>query len=68
VSVKQSSRGRAIVPAERVRYLADIADSVRGYHRHTAEQATIARERQSLRTAKALFEGCGKRRLKISTN
>jgi methylmalonyl-CoA mutase len=26
VSVKQSSRGRAIVPAERVRYLADIAD------------------------------------------
>jgi methylmalonyl-CoA mutase len=60
VSVKQSSRGRAIVPAERVRYLADIADSVRGYHRHTAEQATIARERQSLRTAKALFEGCGK--------
>jgi methylmalonyl-CoA mutase len=60
VSVRQSSRGRAIVPAERVRYLADIADSVRGYHRHTAEQATIARERQSLRTARALFEGCGK--------
>jgi methylmalonyl-CoA mutase len=60
VSVRQSSRGRAIVPAERVRYLADIADSVRGYHRHTAEQATVARERQSLRTAKALFEGCGK--------
>ncbi|MBM3391367.1 MAG: methylmalonyl-CoA mutase [Betaproteobacteria bacterium] len=60
VAVRQSSRGRAIVPAERVRYLADIADAVRGYHRHTAEQATIARERQSLRTAKALFEGCGK--------
>jgi methylmalonyl-CoA mutase len=60
VAVKQSSRGRAIVPAERVRYLADIADSVRGYHRHTAVQATLARERQSLRTAKALFEGCGK--------
>jgi len=60
VSVRQSSRGRAIVPAERVRYLADIAESVRTYHRHTAEQATLARERQSLRTAKALFEGCGK--------
>jgi methylmalonyl-CoA mutase len=27
-----------------------------------AEQATLARERQSLRTAKALFEGCGKER------
>ena len=60
VAVKHSSRGRAIVPAERVRYLADIADAVRGYHRHVAEQVTIARERQSLRTAKALFESCGK--------
>ncbi len=60
VTAKQSSRGRAIVPAERVRYLADIAESVRGYHRHTLEQSRIARERQSLRTAKALFEDCGK--------
>ncbi|MBK7135953.1 MAG: methylmalonyl-CoA mutase family protein [Rhodocyclales bacterium] len=60
VTAKQSSRGRAIVPAERVRYLADIAESVRGYHRHALEQSRIARERQSLRTAKALFEGCGK--------
>jgi methylmalonyl-CoA mutase len=60
VSVRHSSPGRAIVPAERVRYLADIADSLRGYHRQVAEQATIARERQSLRTAQALFAGCGK--------
>ncbi len=60
VTVRQSSRGRAIVPAERARYLADIADAVRDYHRHTAGQATVARERQSLRTAKALFESCGK--------
>ena len=60
VAVKASSRGRAIVPAERVRYLADIADTVRAYHTHAAQQARIARERQSLRTAKALFEQCGK--------
>ncbi len=60
VTVKQSSRGRAIVPAERVRYLADIAETVRGYHKHTAEQAKIARERQSLRTARVLFDDCGK--------
>ena len=60
VSVKQSSRGRAIVPAERVRYLADIADTVRGYHGHAAEQARIAHQRQSLRTAKGLFEARGK--------
>ncbi|MBI4988640.1 MAG: cobalamin B12-binding domain-containing protein [Rhodocyclales bacterium] len=60
VTVRQSSRGRAIVPAERVRYLADIAETVRGYHRHAGEQAAVARERQSLRTARALFEGRGK--------
>ena len=46
VSVKASSRGRAIVPAERARYLAEIADSVRGYHKHTAEQARVARRGQ----------------------
>ncbi|MBN9423243.1 MAG: methylmalonyl-CoA mutase [Candidatus Accumulibacter sp. 66-26] len=60
VTVRQSSNQRAIVPAQRIRYLAEIAESVRGYHAHTAQQARIARERQSLRTAKALFEGCGK--------
>jgi methylmalonyl-CoA mutase len=60
VGVRHSSPGRAVVPAERVRYLAEIADTVRGYHKLTAEQAVIARERQSLKTVKAIFEGCGK--------
>ena len=60
VAVKAPSAGRAIVPADRVRYLAEIADTLRTYHAHVAEQATLARERQSLRTAKAIFEGCGK--------
>ena len=60
VAVKASSGGRAIVPAERVRYLADIADTVRAYRTHVAQQARIARERQSLRISKALFEQCGK--------
>jgi len=60
VNVKHSSAGRAIVPADRVRYLAEIADSLRGYHRQIVEQALLARERQSLKTAKAIFEGCGK--------
>ena len=60
VSVKASSRGRAIVPAERTRYLAEIAETVRGYHKHTADQARIARERQALRISKRLFEGCSK--------
>ncbi|MBE2257635.1 MAG: methylmalonyl-CoA mutase family protein, partial [Rhodobacteraceae bacterium] len=60
VAVKQSSNQRAVVPAQRVRYLAEIAEAVRDYHAHTAEQAEIARQRQSLRTAKALFVECGK--------
>ncbi|MGQ0618991.1 MAG: fused isobutyryl-CoA mutase/GTPase IcmF [Panacagrimonas sp.] len=60
VTVKGSSGGRAIVPPDRVRYLAEIADSVRGYHKEVAGQARVARERQSLRTAKTLFQNAGK--------
>ena len=60
VSVKQSSSQRAIVPAQRIRYLAEIADSVRSYHAHTEEQVSIARERQSLRIAAGLFGACDK--------
>ncbi|MDI6751176.1 MAG: methylmalonyl-CoA mutase family protein [Rhodocyclaceae bacterium] len=60
VTTKHSSPGRAIVPAARSRYLAEIADTVRAYHKHVAEQVAIARERQSLRLSKAVFAGCGK--------
>ncbi len=58
-ATKVSSRHRSIVPAERVRYLAEIAQAVRGYHAKAREQCRIARERQSLATAKALFEESG---------
>ncbi len=60
VTVKYSSQSRAIVPAERVRYLAEIAGSVRDYHRTIEQQARVARERQSLRIARALMEAAGK--------
>ncbi|MBU0752983.1 MAG: cobalamin-dependent protein [Gammaproteobacteria bacterium] len=60
VTVKHSSQQRAVVPAERVRYLAEIAENVRGYHQHVERQARLARERQSLRTAQEIFAGCGK--------
>jgi methylmalonyl-CoA mutase len=60
VSVKASSRLRAIVPPDRTRYLAEVAQTVRSYHQQVAQQARIARERQSLMTAKALFEQFGK--------
>ncbi len=59
VAVKASSRGRAIVPPERVRYLAEISESLREFHRFVHAQARIARERQSLRTSKALFAASG---------
>ncbi|MFN3883929.1 MAG: fused isobutyryl-CoA mutase/GTPase IcmF [Rhodocyclaceae bacterium] len=60
VETKHSSRSRAIVPAARSRYLAEIADTVRGYHRHVDAQVKLARERQSLRIAKEILAGCGK--------
>ena len=58
-NVKASSRGRAIVPPERVRYLAEIAEMLREFHRSVARESRIARERQSLRTAKSLFAAAG---------
>ncbi len=55
VTSKHSTRQHAIVPASRVRYLAEIAESVRGYHGWAKAQAKIARERQQLRAAKAML-------------
>jgi len=48
VDVKASSGLTTAVPASRVRYLADIADTVRSYHRRTDEQLEVARRRQQL--------------------
>src|SRR5262245_20476657 len=47
-SVRASSRATSIVPPARARYLAEIADTVRDYHRHTREQVALARECQQL--------------------
>jgi len=55
VAIKQSSGKNAIVPPARTRYLAEIAETTRGYHRHAREQSRIARERQQLRAAKAML-------------
>jgi methylmalonyl-CoA mutase len=48
-SSKLSSRTRAIVAPERQRYLADIVDTMRAYHRWADEQVVLARESQQLR-------------------
>ncbi|MGH8600764.1 MAG: methylmalonyl-CoA mutase family protein, partial [Burkholderiales bacterium] len=60
VNVKQSSDESAIVPPQRVRYLAEIAETLREYRRHAREQSRIARERQALTIAKRIFEENGK--------
>jgi methylmalonyl-CoA mutase len=54
-SVRQSSSQAAIVPASRVRYLAEIAEAVRKYHAWADDQSRIARERQQLRAVKAML-------------
>ncbi|WP_193612781.1 fused isobutyryl-CoA mutase/GTPase IcmF [Nocardioides lijunqiniae] len=48
VDVKHSSGIRQVVPSERVRYLAEITETVRGYHARTAELAEAARRVQRL--------------------
>ncbi len=46
---RHSTHQTPIVPAARSRYLAEIADTVRGYHRQVEAQAGLAREAQQLR-------------------
>jgi methylmalonyl-CoA mutase len=50
VDVRASSGLTSVVPPARARYLAEITEAVRGYHRTTAEQADVVRRRQALRT------------------
>ena len=54
-ATRHSTAQNAIVPAARVRYLAEIAETVRGYHGWTKAQANLARERQQLRAAKRML-------------
>jgi len=55
VTVRNSEPGQGIVPAQRQRYLAEIADAVRGYHQTIEEQSQIARERQQLTETKRML-------------
>src|SRR3954468_18050573 len=45
---KTSSTVQVVIPAQRQRYLAEIAECVRGYHDFSAKQSQLARERQQL--------------------
>ncbi|WP_242392522.1 fused isobutyryl-CoA mutase/GTPase IcmF [Anaeromyxobacter oryzisoli] len=54
VQTRHSTHQVPLVPVGRVRYLAEIADAVRGYERRVREQAALAREVQQLRAAQRM--------------
>ena len=57
VDCRHSSAKAVIVPAERQRYLAEIATTVRSFHAATEAEARVARELQQLRASRSLVEG-----------
>ncbi|MGH9011781.1 MAG: methylmalonyl-CoA mutase family protein, partial [Acidimicrobiia bacterium] len=55
VDSKVSSEVHPVVPPDRSRYLAEIASTVRDYHRQTAESAAAARRCQALEIARGML-------------
>ncbi|EIJ42878.1 methylmalonyl-CoA mutase [Beggiatoa alba B18LD] len=59
VNVRESSDTTVIIPPARQRYLAEIADTVRDYHKTIKQQAQIARERQQLQATQTMLAKAG---------
>jgi methylmalonyl-CoA mutase len=59
VATRHSTHQVPIVPGARVRYLADIADTVRGYKARARAQATLARQAQQLRESARMLAESG---------
>ncbi|MBT6276901.1 MAG: methylmalonyl-CoA mutase, partial [Chromatiales bacterium] len=57
--VRHSTKAGAIIPARRVRYLAEIAEAVRAYRANVEAMAVVARERQQLTQAARLLGEAG---------
>ncbi len=55
VATRHSTHQVPIVPGARVRYLADIADTVRGYKAHALQQSRLARQVQQLKATAAML-------------
>jgi methylmalonyl-CoA mutase len=55
MNTRHSTHQHPILPAARTRYLAEIADTVRGYKRRAREQAALAREIQQLRASQRML-------------
>ena len=60
IDIRHSSGKHVIVPPARARYLAEIADTVRGYHKNTSKQVKLARERQQLTETKRMLAAASK--------
>lgn len=56
VAVRHSTNQSPVVPPARSRYLADIAETVRGYKRRAAAQVALAREIQQLKEAARMLK------------
>ncbi len=59
VSVKTSSQRTVIIPPQRQRYLAEIAETVRDFHKTVREQSRLARERQQLTASRQMLQDSG---------
>jgi methylmalonyl-CoA mutase len=59
VDGKVSTSASNVVPVSRARYLADIADTVRGYHRKTDEQVAAVRKHAQLTAARGALAAAG---------
>ncbi|MDC8786816.1 fused isobutyryl-CoA mutase/GTPase IcmF [Roseateles koreensis] len=54
-ATRHSTHQTPVVPGARVRYLAEIADTVRAYKKQARQQAKLARELQQLRASQAML-------------
>ncbi|SER62262.1 methylmalonyl-CoA mutase [Lentzea xinjiangensis] len=57
---KTSTSASTVVPAARARYLSDISDTIRNYHRKTEEQVAAVRAHTHLTAAQKALEAAGK--------
>ena len=60
VDRRTPSEKTVVVPADRQRYLAEIAASVRNYHKHVVVQANLARQQQQLAATKTMLLESGR--------
>jgi methylmalonyl-CoA mutase len=60
VTTKVSTRVAEVVPAARTRYLAEVAETVRGYHADTERRAAVVRDRDRAAATLGLLELAGR--------